>query len=172
MTNTERAFVNQSRSLLTAEYLPKIGACVAGLPDEDIWWRPNPTSNSIGHLLLHLSGNLQEWVVSALGGHQEQRQRHLEFAPDREPSIAELMERLARTVSEADAVLGTLDGSILAERRLIQGESVTALEAIYHAVEHFSMHTGQVIYIAKLRTGRDLAFYEVKNGIARPQRTG
>ena len=95
------------------------------------------------------------------------RQRDLEFAPDRKPSGAELVEDLARAVSEADAALAGLDPLTLEARVEIQGLSVTRFGALYHAVEHFSMHTGQIIWIVKARTGRDLEFYNVDNGVAR-----
>lgn len=172
MASIERAFVDRSRTLLTADYLPKIRACVGVLSEDDVWWRPNGASNSLGHLLLHLSGNLRQWVVSGLGGSPDRRQRHLEFDPDGQAGARALVDDLSRTVAEADAVLAGLDSSILQERRVIQGQSVTGFEAVYTVVEHFSMHTGQIIYIAKLRSGRDLGFYEVTNGIARPRWPG
>ena len=81
----------------------------------------------------------------------------------------ELLARLEAAVEEADAVLARLDPERLPERRTIQGTEVSVLEAVYHVVEHFGMHTGQIAYITKLRTGRDLAFYEVEEGVARPQ---
>ena len=168
MANIEKWFVEQSRAYLTSDYLPKIRISVDALSEDDVWWQPNSTSNSIGNLLLHLAGNLRQWIVSGLGSASDERQRHIEFAPDRKARAKELMDGLSRTVADADAVLANLDLSILQDQLVIQGQSETGREALYHAVEHFSMHTGQIIYIAKLRSGRDLAF-EVDLGIARPR---
>ena len=169
MADIKHRFIGRSRAYLTKDYLPTIQMSVDKLSEEDVWWQPNPASNSVGHLVLHLTGNLRQWIVSGLGGTEDNRQRHLEFAPDHRPALRELLDDLSRAVSDADDVLSGLDSSIMDERFLIQGESVTGFDALFHAVEHFSMHTGQIIYIAKLRNARDLAFYEVKNGIARPR---
>jgi len=73
------AFLTQSREYLTEHYLPKILAAVDQLSDEDLWWRPNAVSNSVGNLMLHLSGNVRQWIVSGLGGAPDDRVRQLEF---------------------------------------------------------------------------------------------
>ena len=105
----DQRFVDRSRQFLTVTYLPKIEAAVARLPDDEIWWRPNQASNAIGHLLLHLAGNVRQWIVSGLGGAPVSRQRHLEFAPEDTPAKADLLADLSRAVAEADAVLARLD---------------------------------------------------------------
>ena len=168
----DQQFVDRSRQFLTATYLPKIEAAVAQLSDDEIWWRPNPASNAIGHLLLHLAGNVRQWIVSGLGGTPASRQRHLEFAPEDTAAKANLLADLSRAVAEADAVLARLNLATLETRVEIQGFNVTRFGALYHAVEHFAMHTGQIIWIAKARTGRDLGFYEVEGDVARPRWPG
>jgi uncharacterized damage-inducible protein DinB len=163
-----RQFLDQSREYLSAEYLPKIAACVARLSADDAWWRPDPASNSVGHLLLHLNGNLRQWIVRGLAGADADRDRAGEFAPAVRPAPGVLLDRLAATVEEADGVLSALDTAAGLQRRLtIQGREVTELQAVYHAVEHFAMHTGQIIYITKLRAGADLGFYRVDGGATR-----
>ena len=162
---TGAAFIAQSREYLTRHYLPKIVAAVSGLSDADLWWRPNEASNSIGNLMLHLSGNLRQWIVSGLGGQRDVRERALEFARRDPLPRTELIARISDTVREADAVLAGLAPAALAERRLIQGREVNVLEAIYHVVEHFSMHVGQIAYVAKLRSAHDLGFYRMEDGI-------
>jgi uncharacterized damage-inducible protein DinB len=156
-----RAFIQSARHFLGNDYLPKIERCLDRLTDEQVWWRPNEESNSIGNLLLHLSGNVRQWIVSGLGRELDQRQRDQEFAQREEISRAELLERLRETLSEVDRVLSQLDLSQMLERRKIQGMEVTTLEAIFHVTEHFSMHTGQIILITKLLTATDLHFYDL-----------
>lgn len=168
MPEVGQAFIDRSRSYLRSEYLPKIRRCLEEIPPEDLWWRPNPASNSIGNLLLHLAGNVRQWVISGIGGEPDHRQRGKEFAADAEPAAGELLELLEGTVEAVDRVLVGLDPDRLLEPRRIQGRDVTVLDALYHATEHFAMHTGQIIYITKLRTGRDLRFYDVEDGLARP----
>ena len=154
-----RAFVEESRRRLRDEYLAKIVRVVALLDDSDLWWRPNPRSNSIGNLLLHLDGNLRQWMVHGVGGEPDVRERDAEFAARGGPSGRALVRRLRRTVGEADAVLAGLEPRELQARRRIQGYDVTVLQAVYHVVEHFSGHTGQLLYVAKLRRRRDLDLY-------------
>ena len=160
MTDFARAFISRSRSLLTSEYLPKIERCLEKLSDEQVWWRANPESNSIGNLLLRLSGNARQWIVSGLGGAPDARNRPQEFSERGKISQAELLSTLQRTVREVDGVLAQFDLTRILERRRIQGSDVTALEAILHVVEHFSMHTGQIILLTKLLSGTDLGFYD------------
>ena len=162
--NTTRAFLDESRRYLTADYLPKIRTAVEQMSEEDVWWKPNPASNSIGNLLLHLSGNLGQWVVASLGDRPDRRQRDLEFDPTEQPPREELLARLESAVNNADQVIAALTADDLERRHRIQAREVSGFEAVYHAVEHFSMHTGQILYIAKLRTGADLRFYEMVDG--------
>lgn len=162
-------FVSSSRRYLASEYPAKILECLDMLNDADIWWRSNEESNSIGNLILHLCGNVRQWIVSGIGGEVDKRDRQGEFDVREGLSKKELSDRLTSTLEEVDAVLGKVDLEQWCSRRMIQGTEVSTFEAIYHVVEHFSMHTGQIAYIAKLRCGRDLGFYDVKDGIATPK---
>lgn len=163
-----QTFIDQSRHYLASDYLPRIRRCVDAISEDDLWWRPGPRSNSIGNLLLHLAGNVRQWVVSGIGGEADVRERQAEFDAEGELGRAELLDRLEETLRRVDGVLAELSPDALLERRVIQGREVSVLQALYHTVEHFGMHTGQIIYITKLRTGADLGFYEVQEGSARP----
>lgn len=161
------AFLEYSSYYLSSDYLPKIKRCIQQLSEEEIWWRPNEKSNSVGNLILHLTGNLRQWIVSGVGGREDTRKRHREFEEVGPVATDKLMFRFEQIVQEACEVLSNLDPAILHEQRIVQGNDVTLMSAIYHAVEHFSTHTGQIIYIAKLIKGQDMLFYEVdEKGIA------
>ena len=161
MEDIGKAVVTYCRERLLQEYLPKIKNCCDQISDEEIWWRTHETDNSIGNLLLHLSGNVRQWIVAGVGGAADTRERRREFSErDRLPK-AQLLDRLEATLKEADVVLAGLDMSRLLERRHIQVYDVTLLDAILHVVEHFSQHVGQIIYITKLRRGIDLKFYNL-----------
>jgi uncharacterized damage-inducible protein DinB len=153
-------FIARSRYHLSEDFLPKIERCLKLLTDEQIWWRPNSESNSIGNLLLHLSGNARQWIVCGVGGAADARDRDAEFAQREMISREELRLLLTQTLREVDATLAQFDPNQLVERRTIQGSDVSVLEAILHVVEHFSMHTGQIILMTKMLTQEDLAFYE------------
>lgn len=163
------AFIHRSRHYLKGDYLPKISLALDGLSVGDIWWRPNPASNSIGNLILHLAGNVRQWVVAGIGGHPDTRRRDEEFLAEGGYSGSELLGHLVATLDDADEVLARLRPSHLGEARAIQGMNPTVLDALYHVVEHFSTHTGQILYLAKLRTGRDLGFWEIRDGKAFPR---
>src|SRR5689334_19334409 len=120
-----QAFIDHSRRLLTSSYLPRIEQAVAGLSDENIWWRANAGSNSIGNLVLHLAGNLRQWIVSGVGGAADVRRRQEEFDAQGSLSSADLLARLRATVEEADAVLSRVPPAALLEPRMIQGYEVT-----------------------------------------------
>lgn len=167
MNETGREFIARSRYHLVEDFLPKIERCVALLSDEQIWWRPNAESNSIGNLLLHLSGNARQWIVCGLGKAADARDRDSEFAQRETIPRADLLTSLRQTIIEADATLAKFDMDRLVERKTIQGLEVTALEAILHVVEHFSMHTGQIILLTKLLTSSDLRFYEFEGDTPR-----
>lgn len=160
MDQISRAFIDKSRSLLVSDYGPKIGRCLDSLTDDDIWWRPNEASNSIGNLILHLCGNVTMWIIGGVGRLPFERNRQLEFDERRVIPASDLRERLRTTVQKADGVLGAVSGSELLSRRRIQGYDVSVLEAIYHVVEHFGMHTGQIILLSKARIGEDLKLWE------------
>jgi uncharacterized damage-inducible protein DinB len=159
-TRVSAAFISQARELLTKEYLPKIERCLEQLADEQVWWRPNANSNSIGNLILHISGNARQWIVCGLGGERDDRVRDAEFAERRIVPRRELIAHLKKAVSDVDQTLESFDTARLLDQFQIQGTPTTALAAILHVTEHFSMHTGQVIYITKLLSASDLHFYE------------
>lgn len=123
--------------------------------------RPNEASNSIGNLLLHLRGNVTQWIIGGVGERAFERERQQEFDARDGGSSAELLENLTRAVQDACAIIAAQTSESLLERRRIQGYDVTVLDAIYHVVEHFSMHTGQVILLAKARSGLDLRLWHV-----------
>ena len=160
MDEISRAFLDKSRSLLTSDYAPKIDRCLDLLTTHDIWWRPNEASNSVGNLILHLCGNVTMWILGGVGRLPFERDRQLEFDERRTISASDLRHRLAGVIRRADEVIAAVDSDGLLSRRQIQGYDVTVLEAIYHVVEHFGMHTGQIILLTKARSGQDLRLWE------------
>ncbi|HKB09567.1 MAG TPA: DinB family protein [Vicinamibacterales bacterium] len=158
--STARLFLEFSRTKLIDEYWPRMRGCVESLTEAQVWWRPNDASNSIGNLLLHLNGNVRQWLVTSFNRTDHGRQRAAEFAAREPIDPAVLLDRLGATLQEASAVLSRLTEADLLATMHIQGYTVTGLEAIYHVVEHFGVHYGQIVYITKLSRGEDLRFYE------------
>lgn len=163
---TGQAFIAHSSSLLQDEFFPRIRVVVERLSDEQIWWRPNDASNSIGNLLLHLDGNVTQWLIGGVGNNPVTRDRPKEFSERAIIPRSELLARMNATLDRVQTVFAKLDPAALHDRRVIQGNDVTVLEAIYHVVEHFSMHTGQILMLAKMQTATDLKLYEFPGGAA------
>jgi len=145
--------------------LPKIERCLQRLTDEQIWWRPNSESNSIGNLTLHLCGNARQWIISGLGNQRDERIRDQEFSQTEIIPREKLLELLRGTLAEVESVLNSLNPQALLDSRTIQGGNVDVIQAIYHVTEHFSMHTGQIILLTKILTYKDLGFYDFSNGV-------
>jgi uncharacterized damage-inducible protein DinB len=149
----------------------RIGSCLSQLNDDQIWARGGENENAVGNLVLHLSGNVRQWIVSGAGGAPDTRNRDSEFAARGGMPKAELETRLLQTVDAAAAVIEGLTPERLAQRVIIQGYEVSILEAVYHVVEHFSMHTGQIIFATKMLTGGDLGFYRHLSARSHGQQT-
>ncbi len=159
MVDVARTFLDESRRLLVSDYLPKIERCLEELSDDDVWWRPNEASNSIGNLMLHLNGNVRQWVIGGVGLRPVERNRQQEFEARTHLSRQELLSQLKATLHEAGDVISRVDSDSLLATRHIQHYDVTLFEAIYHVVEHFGMHTGQIITLTKIRTAKNLELW-------------
>ncbi len=159
MTATsDRIFLDFSVRKLT-QLTDRIGDCLGLLSGEQVWARGGESENAVGNLVLHLCGNVRQWIVSGVGGRPDIRRRDEEFAARGEIQPDELRRRLDATVAEAVAVIEAVTPQRLLETVTPQGYQVTVLEAIYHVVEHFAQHTGQIIYATKMLTGEDLGYY-------------
>jgi uncharacterized damage-inducible protein DinB len=145
----------------------RIQDCLGRLTPEQIWTRNSENENGIGNLVLHLSGNIRQWIGSGIAGLPDHRQRDTEFDTRGGMASPELSELLKTRVAEAVITIRTLPTARLPERIVNQGYDVTVLESIAHVVEHFSQHTGQVILLTKLLTGKDLAYYQHLRGSGR-----
>jgi uncharacterized damage-inducible protein DinB len=171
-TSAAQGFLEQSRAYLQDDYVPRIARCLDQLSEEDVWWRPNEASNSICNLILHVMGNARQWILHGVGGAPDVRHRQEEFDQREAIPKDQLLSRLSITIAEVADVLCRVPPEELLERRSIQGYDTTVLGAIYHVVEHFAMHTGQIILLTKARTGRDAGLYVMRDGHPKPAWTG
>lgn len=161
-------FISRSRYWLTKEYPIKLRHCVNALPRETVWARPNDSSNSIGNLLVHLTGNVTEWILGGVGGRSIKRHRAGEFAQTDGADGSKLLDDLEAVLREADSILAGLTQQDLERSIVIQDRDTTVLGAIYHVVEHFAMHTGQIVLLTKIHAPGKIRFYEDAGGMARP----
>jgi len=168
-TDTELAtvFLQFSRQKLLGQYWPRLREAVGALTDEQVWWRPNDSSNSIGNLILHLNGNVGQWLVASFNRQEDGRNRPLEFSERGQIPVSALLDKLGATLAQAAEVLARLTVEDLLAPYEIQGYKVRGLDAVYQVVEHFGLHYGQIVYIAKNLTGKDLGFYKELNRTGR-----
>ncbi len=162
-------FLRVSRHQLQVR-LQRIETCLGRLNDEQIWFRRHEVENAVGNLVLHLCGNISQWIVGGVGGEQVLRDRDAEFARRAPLPADDLARRLRAVVREADAVLAGLTAADLLKPRRIQGYDVTVFHAVYHVVEHMAEHTGQIIWATKGLIGEDLGFYAYLKDQSSPSR--
>jgi uncharacterized damage-inducible protein DinB len=154
------ALLHEVDHRLFEESLTRILTCLDKLTNEQIWWRPNESSNSIGNLVLHLCGNVRQWIGSGLGDLEDHRKRQTEFDERRVISKENLVSELLTTMMMAREIISTLPENELLKLRPVQTFEETGLTILIHVTEHFSYHTGQIAYITKLLSDSALAFYE------------
>lgn len=162
MSQLGHAFLHESAKYLREVYLLRIERALAILPERDLWRRPHDGVISVGVILQHLEGNVRQWIVSGLGGASDERERAVEFEQHERATVSELLANLRSTVERAAEVIEALGKRDLKRTHTIQGFEITGLDALYHVVEHFSWHTGQLVWIAKACAGRShgLSFYD------------
>jgi uncharacterized damage-inducible protein DinB len=154
-----RLAVEECRRRIVDDDLPRIRKCLDALTDEEIWKRPNANTVSVGNLVLHLAGNVRQWVCAGLGGAKDVRERSKEFSEEGPLPKAELVRRLESSLADAVDTMKRADAAELLRKRPVQAFEETGLGILVHVAEHFSYHTGQIIYAVKSRKDVDLAFY-------------
>lgn len=154
---TGRLFLNFSFRRLR-DLWHRVDCCLALLSDTQIWSRTAEYENSIGNLVLHLSGNVLQWILAGIGDDTDARHRDREFSARGGITGTDLREHLQESVNRAASTIEKLNVDRLSSRVVIGGDVLSALDAIYHVVEHFSMHTGQIIFMTKRMTEGALRF--------------
>jgi uncharacterized damage-inducible protein DinB len=157
-SNFTKPLLEEARRVVAEVYPRRIERCLKFLSEEDIWWRPNPASNSVGNLVLHLQGNVRQWIIAGLGGEADRRERDREFAETGPVARRALLAGLRKTIKEADHVLAALRAPDFMRKYSVQGYRVSGLQIVCHVAEHFAFHTGQIIFVTKLKRGEDLRF--------------
>lgn len=153
-----KPYIDWCRFRLMSHYGQRLRRCVEELSNDDIWWREHETNNSAGNLLLHLTGNLNQFVLAGIGGAPDTRNKPQEFSERQQISKDDLLRRLNDALLETDRTLARLDPARLLDKTRIQDRDRSVFEVLSVVLEHFALHVGQIIYITKLRTGKDLKF--------------
>ena len=153
-----REFMEQSVYRIN-ENTPKIIICMNELEEAEIWKRPNGVSNSVGNLILHLCGNITQYIISSLGETADTRERDKEFSVTGGYSKSELIDKLKSTAEKAISVIKNMNVDGLLRKRYVQGFQSSGMGNILHVTEHYSYHTGQIVFWVKILRSKDLGFY-------------
>lgn len=142
------------------ECTERVERCVSELTTTQVWQRPNESSNSIGNLILHLQGNITQYVISSLGGRPDARQRDVEFNTRKSVGKETLLAGLKQTIAEAKEVMAELTDEQLLAKRSVQGFHYTGVANLVHVTEHYSYHVGQMVFWVKALKDMDMKFYD------------
>jgi len=151
-------FIQQSVYRIT-ENTNKIICCMLEIDEIQAWQRPNESSNSIGNIILHLYGNIRQYVISALGKTEDVRLRDKEFSIKEGFDKKELSAKLKHTVDEAINIIENLTERDLIQLYSVQGFTLSGIGIIIHVTEHYSYHTGQMAFWIKILKNKDLGLY-------------
>lgn len=156
--DVNRAVLNAASHVFD-ECLIKIKHCLDQLSDEQVWWRPREKMNSIGNLLLHLTGNVRQWIIAGVGTSNDVRNRSAEFSEKGPIPKAELLQQLSQVVAEAKSVLTDATAVGMLQIRPIQGFEITGWEAIFDCLPHFKGHTQEIICLTRMQLGEAYQFH-------------
>jgi len=151
--------LKEFRRRVGEESMPRIKTCLSLLSEEEIWYRPNKNTNSVGNLVLHLCGNARQWILSGLGGQADHRDRDAEFVQEGGIRRDELEQQLDILIEELDAVIKQLTPADLLPRRPVQIYEENGVAILVHVIEHFSYHVGQITYLTKALKDVDTQYY-------------
>jgi uncharacterized damage-inducible protein DinB len=141
------------------QFTERIEVCLGNLNEDQIWARGHDNENAVGNLALHLAGNVRQWIISSLGDYPHSRDRDSEFTSRGGVNASELTRNLRGTVEQASQIISGLNTAQLTRMYEVQQYTVSGVEIVYHVVEHFAQHTGQIIFATKNLTKEDLGFY-------------
>ncbi len=154
------SFIMEIKRRLFEENVPRLKKCVGELTDSQIWYRPNLHSNSVGNLVLHLCGNVRQWILAGVGGEKDVRERQKEFDEKGPISTEKMLKDLDDLIMAVDQVLDQIEASALLKMYDVQGYKESGLSILIHVTEHFSYHIGQMTYIVKMLKDMDMGYYE------------
>jgi len=157
--NIYTEFITQSIHRIEIN-LPRIEKCLNELSDGDVWKRPNGSSNSVGNLILHLCGNITQYIISSLGGKEDKRKRDEEFSAEGGITKAELLSKITNVVNGSINIIRNISEDDLLRVSTVQGFEMSGIAKIIHVTEHLSYHTGQIVSWTKLLKDKDMGFYK------------
>ncbi|HYP26662.1 MAG TPA: DUF1572 family protein [Blastocatellia bacterium] len=146
----DRAVLDALRSRITGVFPAQIKSCVEELDGEQLWWRPNDESNSVGNLVLHLSGSMRHNLARAIGGFQYERDRPAEFAERGPIPKEQLQEIFDETIRQAAATFDNFDPAKILDPGEDPAYGPTLFHSLLAVALHLATHAGQIVYVTKM----------------------
>ncbi len=155
-----KEFLRSVEYYICEQSIPHIEACLNLLNYEEVWTAPCNRCNSIGHLILHLEGNVRQYVFSGIGNAVDTRDRASEFNSRQCFPVDHMLVRLEELKARLKDAFTKISFEELLQKRKVQIYDLTVMKMLMHVMEHFTYHTGQIVYYTKIITGKDLKFYD------------
>jgi uncharacterized damage-inducible protein DinB len=156
----EKLLIEQFKVRVFDENYIRIYKCLDMITEEQVWWSPNPASNSIGNLIIHLIGNARQWIGNGIGKKADNRKRALEFDSISRCDKSALISSMKELKSELIPIINAVTADELKSIRPVQIYEETGVSILVHVIEHFSYHTGQIALLAKIIKAQPLGFYD------------
>ena len=155
----EKLIKKEFERRMLEESLMRIHTCIDFMEDKHLWYSPNDHVNSVGNMVLHLCGNIRQYIISTFTDQKDERQRSLEFSQRESHTRHELKEKIETTIHEAVEVVNQLDEKLLEKEFSVQGFKELGINIVIHVIEHTSYHTGQITTICKWLEEVDTNYY-------------
>lgn len=149
----------QFHERVVEESLPRICQCLDILSHAEIWYKHNPNTNSIGNLVLHLCGNVRQYIISGIGGQADTRERDIEFQDIHNDNAHELKEKISAVLLEANTIVSKIPNEHFVQKKTIQGFDHNYVSILVHVIEHLSYHVGQLTFYTKYVKDVDTGYY-------------
>ena len=163
MHSLKHLIIDQLQKRLIAESIYRIRKCLDLVNDEQIWQTPSDRILSIGISIVHLDGNVRQWLGSVCERNELPRDRAAEFKSNNtleRSKLLDLLNSLEETIRLRSKQLEHIN---LEDTLTIQGIPTNGLDAIVHVIEHFSYHTGQITLLTKWFSGQSTGYYSHLN---------
>ena len=157
-TKNSHEFISQAVFRLN-ENTARVEKCLKEFSEKEVWLKPNKSTNSVGNLILHICGNITQYIISSLGNEEDARNRDLEFKTSGGYNKSELLSKLNSTIQQAVKIIKSQREDDLLSVRSVQAYKLSGIGIIIHVVEHYSYHTGQIALWTKILRDKDLGFY-------------
>jgi uncharacterized damage-inducible protein DinB len=154
-----KLFIEDIRRRLFEENQARIHKCLDLISEEQLWYRNNENVNSVGNLILHLCGNITQYICSGILREKDERVRDKEFVPNQALSISQVLSILDHTLENIDQKLDKITPEMLLTNYEVQGFSENGTSILVHVTEHFSYHVGQITYLIKMLNNVDTKYY-------------